>query len=158
MDRQFCIKVAAVGVPVLLVLAACAGSPAAEPEHRVEVSEHQSDFHQTRTKTSWSFQTVRDAHGHHWPSGMTVSAHAEQRVVDGSRSQWLEFRADELLPGDDLEAAFTLAAENQRWLSADCTWAQLSVDGHPLALEVAGLRVAAYGDRERMPVPATDVA
>ena len=157
MDKQPTIKFAAMGLPALFALAACAGSPAAEPQHRVEVSEHRSDFHQTHSKASWSFQTVRDADGHDWPSGMTVSVHAEQRVVGGPRSQWLEFRADELLPGDDLEAAFALAAENQRRLSADCTRARLSVDGQPVALEVAGVRVAAYGDRDRMPVPPTDV-
>src|SRR5690606_36399041 len=90
------------GMLALLSLAACASTPAGRLEHRVEVSERRNDFLQTRSKTAWSYQTLRDEQGHRWPTGLTVSARAEQSMVDGRRSRWLEFRDDNLLPGGDL--------------------------------------------------------
>lgn len=140
-------------------LAACVNGAGhhASIAHTVKVSEHQSDFFQTRTIESNSLRWRVDAQGNRWPVGLSLNAWAQKSTVDDTAHWSVKIRHDILHDGKDLEKAYAYRDTLRTALGERCHDIEIDVDGETLVRPIRLRAVQLLTNQARMPV-ITDVS
>lgn len=142
-------------VVALLLMAGCATGASHRSGHDVRVVDADNPFLQTREVSAWSIPWRAGRTGDRWPVGLSLNA----RVIvdaDGARHRFLGLRSDVLSRDPDSVVHERIRSERAR-LREQCTRMRLVLDGRVLELPVTSVRIRMLANRERMPVPVTDV-
>lgn len=125
--------------------------------HTVQVSEHRSDFFQTRSIESNSLRWRVDAQGDRWPVGLSLNARAQKSTVDDTAHWDVRIRHDILHDGTDLEKAYAYRDTLRTALAERCHDIVIDVDGETLVRPIRLRAVQLFTNQARMPVT-TDVS